>query len=552
MRRALIIAASLVLLLPSCAPKGGESGAREAMRIESPSPIDRPFSLKAQKPLDIEGLVQMLPEARRPTYGKVEFDARRGATIVSDVLFADPDGEGPRHPMAIKRLELFGVDKDAMRRVSAGKRDNAAPFETVFVKVRAFGVTPERADDEAASIGAMEWSQLRIRRGAFAPLGEARPTAAHFLHNFELGGLYFQDWSVGGKTETPDRLGFDIKDLRVVDLAGGKLRGVVLKNGAYRFSLSPAARYALGGGFGPVVGALLNGPFGPFLFPASQRVTVGRAEWRDIDLAGWMRKEIDGEQVGMSDVGLMSLGTIKARKIDTYVGDRLASRVDEQIIAMEDFVGVVPTAFTASARGVVLDITAYADAEDEAAAALLKSRKLDHVNASNRFEWRWDAAKGAASLRADMDVERLAKYAFKLDVSGVDASAMAEARRSGAPSDFGAFGALQGFTLRVEERSLFDTLAALTALRTGESPAAVRKQLIDSMGVLAASADKLDPRYKQLFESVAGFVEEGGVLEVAAAPQAPVAFADLGGDPGALARNIDLTARHDPPKSRRK
>jgi hypothetical protein len=551
MRRALIIAASLAALLPSCGSKSDESRARQAMRFKSPSPIDRPFALKEQKPLDVDAVVKLLPEARRPTYDKVEFDGRRGATIVSKVLFPDPDGEGPRRPMAIERLELYGVDRDAMGRVSAGERDNAAPFETVFVKVRAFGVTPERADDEAASIGAMEWSQLKIRRGAFSPLGDASPTAAHFLNNFELGGLYLKDWSVGGEREKLDRLAFDINDLRIVDLAGGKLRGVVLKDGAYQFSLSPAARYAVGGGFGPVIGALLNGPFGPFLFPAEQRVTVGRAEWRGVDFAGWMRKEIAGEPVGMNDVGLMSLGTIKARKIETRVGDRLASSIEEQTIAMEGFVGAVPTTFMTAARGVVLDLTAYADAEDEAAANLLKARNLDHVNASNRVEWRWDAGKGAASLHAEMDVERLAKYAFTLDLSGVEAAAMENARRSGARADFGSFGALKGLSLRIEEQSLFETLAALTASRTGETPEEVRKQLTDSMGVLAASADRLDPRYKQLLDAMAGFAKEGGAIEIAATPQAPVAFADLGGDPGALARNINLTARHEPPKSKR-
>ena len=297
MRHGLILTAVAATLAASCAPKGREAETREALRVEARSPIDRPFTLKGQSALDVDALIGLLPARARPTYEKSSFDPRLGAQIVTGVAFPDPDGDGPRLPMTVKRLELYGVDREAMRRVNAEKRDNAAPMETVFVKIRAFDVAPERQLGEADSVGAIEWSNLRIRRGAFAPLDSARPTAAHFLNNFALDGLYLKDWAVTGAEGAKDQLAIKTPDLRIVGVGGGEVKAVLAKDSEYRFSMTPEARAALGAGFGPAIGALLNGPFGFFLFPADQRVTVSRFEWRDLDVSGWMAKELAGETI---------------------------------------------------------------------------------------------------------------------------------------------------------------------------------------------------------------------------------------------------------------
>lgn len=552
MMRILVVAAVFAVFVGSCSRDGPSAEGRDALRLDAGSPLDRSFTLKDAAPLDVDALLALVPQRLRPTYEKASFDRRLGATIMIGVGFPDPDGDGPRLPMTIKRLELYGVDREAMRRINDAKRDNSAPFETVFVKVRAFDVVPERNVDDAAAIGAVEWSGMRVRRGAFAPLEGLRPTAAHFLNNFELGGLYFKGWSVGGGSDKQDDFSFKAPDLRFGGLSGGKLKGVVAKGVEYQVSMSPGMRAAFGGGFGPVIGALLNGPFGAFLFPADQRVTVGSFEWRDIDLAGWMQKELAGEEIAMDARGLISLGTMRARKIDTLVRGKLASRAEENAVTMTEFVGVVPSEVTAASKGAVLDFTAYVEESDKGALDILKKRKLDKAPASSRFTWTWDAEKGLAVLRSDFKADRFADMKFSLEMADVEAAKMEAARKAGGRADFVSFGSLKGLSFRIDDDAMLDTMFALSAEQSGQMPEVVRKEMPEGMRLLAKTAEGVDSRYVQILGAAANFLEQGGTLEITAAPEAPVAFADLGaGGPAALARTVNLSARHDPPKSKR-
>lgn len=547
MLRVFVLAGSLAILLASCAPKGGDP-----LRLSKASPIDRPFALKGQKPLDIDALLKALPERMRPTYAKSAFDARLGATIVTGVVFPDPDGAGPRLPMTAQRIELYGVDRDAMRRVSDAARDNVAPFETVFVKIRAFDIAPERRQGDDAAIGALEWSNLRIRRGAFSALQGRAPTAAHFLNNFELDGLYVKNWSAHGPEREPKAAGFNAPDLRIVGLAGGKLEGAVLKGLEYKFAMSPEKRAQFGGGFGLFVGAALNGPLGQFLFPAEQRVTVESLEWRGVDLEGWMRKELAGERIAMDASGLISLGEVRARKVDTYVRDRLASRIDDTAIEMSAFVGVLPAKIVSTAKGATYDFTAYVDQGDDEAVRLLKARGLDKVRGSSRFSWTWDAEKGDAALETNFEAGRVADLDFKLNMSGADAARMEQARQAGEPADFASFAALKAMRIRVDDKAMLDALYALTAARSGETVDRLRLEAPESIRLLTRSARNLDPRAKQVLEAAADFLSDGGTIEITAEPETPVAFSDLGAaGPDALAKSLNLTARHAAPKAKR-
>lgn len=549
MRLFVVLAAGLALLAASCGPKDGRQ--RDALRLSGKSPVDRPFTLKDQKPLDVGALVALLPERARPTFATAAFDKRLGATVVMDVVFPDPDGQGPRQPTSIRRLELYGVDRDAVTRIDAGGRNNAAPFETVFVKIRAFDIEPERREGEIASLGAVEWSNLRIRRGAFAPLGEARPTAAHFLNNFSLDGIYVKDWTVNAGKRKADALAFTAPDLRLVGIAGGRLGGFALKNAEYQFSMSQGTRAAFGGGFGPVIGALLNGPLGTFVFPADQRVKIGALEWRGVDLSGWMANELAGETIAMDARGLISLGTMRARNVDTYVRGRLASSVAETRVEMKDFVGVLPATIAATATGVVLDLAAYAAENDEAAVRILKERKLEKLRAENSFQWIWDASKGTAALKSDFVADRFATFSFALDLVDLEAAKMEAARNAGERADIVSFGALDSMRMRIEDVAMLDVLYALTAERSGQSPDELRRETQEGIRTLAAPVAGLDPRLGQLLQSLSAFLASGGAIDIVAAPKTPVAFVDLGAaGPDTLARTLNLSARHEPPKSK--
>ncbi|MBY0422519.1 MAG: hypothetical protein K2Q06_09455, partial [Parvularculaceae bacterium] len=60
------------------------------------------------------------------------------------------------------------------------------------------------------------------------------------------------------------------------------------------------------------------------------------------------------------------------------------------------------------------------------------------------------------------------------------------------------------------------------------------------------------PRWRGVLDAVAGWIVEGGVLTISAAPAAPVPFASLGREPAAdFAETVNLTATHERPASKK-
>lgn len=548
--RSMTVAAvgAAAVAIAACSPRNGAvTSAADALRLDAPSPLDRPFRLKGEKEVDVAALTAMLPAGARPTFETARFDAGLGATVVTKVRFPDPDGEGPQQGLYAGRVELFGVDADAIRRATSGVRDDAAPFETLFRKVRLFDVAPTAAPGEKRAIAGLEIDHLKARRGALTPLaGAARETPAHFLNNFDLAGVYVKGFEMASPEGAPQgSLSVTLPDFRVAGLAGGRIEGLVLKNAEYRVVQTEASRRATAYALGPQAALLLAGPLGQMLAPLDQQVRVGSFEWRRIDVAGWMAKELKGETVSPAEKGLVSLGTIRARTIETRVGGKRAVRSAETTAEAKEFSGTMPTRLVAESKADLYDFTAYLDDKEKAAADVLRKNGLDAVKGRSRGAWTWDPAKGDAGLDVAFNADRLADVDLAFDMAGADAAKMQAAHAAARPSGFFAVGAFKGFTLEIRDKALLSNLFELSALSSGRPAAELRKELPEQLRALGAAT--AGPRLRSVVEATADFVEQGGVLSISARPTAPIPFSAMAGDPADMSETINLVATHRKP-----
>lgn len=549
MRPGLVLAAAAVAAgLASCGPKPGRTiSPTDALRVDSKSPLDIPFKLSGQKQLDVAKFVALFPPNRRPTYAGVTFDGGRGATVVADLAFPDPDGAGPRTGWKARRVELYGVDIAAAQRIAGGSRDRSAAHLILFRKVRLFDVAPDTDGAPSYAIAAMELDGFKARPGLLAPPKESAPapSGAELLDGFSVDGIYMKSASFNPKPQDgASALSATIPDFRLAGLAGGKLEGVLLKNAEYRVLRTADSRARDALSMGPQAALLFAGPLGDFLAPLDQRVVAASFEWRRIDVSGWVARSLRGEPLGFADRDQIRLGVMRARDVSTYVGQKRAVLSMEATAEANNFAGVVPTRLASQSRSDLYDFTAYLAEGEKAASDNLRKHRLDAVKGKSAASWRWDPDGGAAGIAASFDTDKLVDVGVTFDMKGAVASKIDAARAAGDKADLLSVAAFSGLKIVIADKALLSTLFEVSALRTGRSVEDLRKEAPAQLRTLAEATP--GPRWRALLEAAAKFVAEGGVLTISAAPNAPVPFASLGGSNAVdLAETINLTATHE-------
>ena len=163
-----------ILALAACGENAtnapsGEAG-KSAVNLEKSSPLDRTFRLSDGEPVDADAILALMPGNVRPTYESAEFDESLGATVLSDLRFADADdGEA----VVVERAEFYGVDLDAIERIQNAD-SMGGKLETVFEKVRFLNVSTEGFEDDETdaevdlTIAGVEFDKLQIKPGLFA------------------------------------------------------------------------------------------------------------------------------------------------------------------------------------------------------------------------------------------------------------------------------------------------------------------------------------------------------------------------------------------------
>lgn len=526
-----------------------------AARADTKTPIDTAFRLKNAEAIDVDALFALLPEALRPTYGAAEFDDAIGAMVLTDVKVApafdadlgDYDLSLSGKGFEIGRAELYGVDQDALARVAETKNLESddryeAPFEDIFEKVRLFEVrrlsntdnsATGETEDDAPAIGAIEFDKLAMRRGAFegvnADAGE-NANAAHFFNAFTLAGLYVKDAALnmsddeGAASDSVDAGSVRITapDLRFVGLGGGKLDQFLTNNLSYTIEQSPDARNAAAEALG---GDIFSGPLGNLAIPTSQAYDFGSIDWRSIDLSGVIPYALQGIAPPTSARQVMDLGSVQVEDAKSYVNGKLFSSTPDARVSAMTFTWLAPSRIVASTPKSTYDFTAYLTEDDKDALATFKEYGLDNVVSASNFAYNWDADRGDASLRSDFQSEGFSALDFSLGLAGLSLDKVDSSKPNALFND----GALASMDLTIDDEKMLDAIFAVAALQTGGAPGDLRKSAGAVMRVGGMQFMLSNPKFVEYINAAAAFVEEGGRLNVTAAPKTPVPFSAFQG-----------------------
>ncbi len=528
-----LLAGAAALALVSCGKKEKDADApasetsQQAAKLNASSPLEKTFQLSDAEPVDIDALLALLPEGKRPTYESATFDDGIGATVVSNLRFADADdGEA----VIVERAEFFGVDLDAINRVSNAENVGAdAPFESIFTKVRFHNVSAEGfegEEDARFTIGGVEFDQLQVRQGGVDGDGEGEE-GAQFFNAVNLAGLYFKDVSVETLTQDSPAVSLLAPDIRFVGLGGGKLGAVIANDLEYTMAQTDESRAAMREVMGPQGAMFLNGPLAGFVAPDSQRVKMSSFEWRNIDFSGLLEWGLKGEEPPMSAENLIDLGTMKALDMETHIGDKLAGSVKEVSMSSAEFKWLVPSNIRVDAKGADYDYTAYIPETEEEVLSVMKEHGLDKLKSDGYAQWVWNDQTGVADLAYVGNAPGFMDFSFDLGFSGLKLNDMAAAQAAGEESPFAAVGAFRNFSLKLEDEKALDAVFAIAALQMGGTGEDLRLSAPAMIRLSGAQASQMNDRITGYVNAFADFVAKGGTLEISAEPAEPLAFTTL-------------------------
>ncbi|MEO0694475.1 MAG: hypothetical protein AAFY84_00120 [Pseudomonadota bacterium] len=566
-KKALLAASASLMALAACGGGGDAASgvsseakptAKAAAKMSAESPIDAAFKLKGGEPLDVDALFTLFPSTVRPEYDSATFDKDLGATIVTNLRFADRDlGDDVEFDgFVIERAELYGVDREAIGQVNNTTLAAIdAPFEKVFTKIRLFGVNGESAAateneesgemDEAEgklTIEAIEFDNLRIRQGGIPEESEGNPLAL-FVNAFELGGLYMKGAMLGGGSDEA-ALRFDVPDMRVVGIGGGKIGALIAKDAVYSLEQSPEALEQLGDAIGPQGDVLMNSPLRNLIAPGLQESKFSEFEWRNIDFAGLLPFGLSGEKPPLKKTDMINLGTAVIRDAETLINGKLFSTVPVTELTNAEFTWLAPSNIRTVAEGGTYDFTAYVSEGDEAAADILKTYGLDSVKADSTFDYTWDPKKGGARLSTDFLAPALADVKFAMDFDGVTLKALEAATEEGDENPVQSLAQFKGMSLEIDEENLLDAVFALSAQQSGGDGDTIRRSVPLMMQMASLQLAAVNPRIPDYISALGGFIEKGGKLTITASPETPLHIGELSnqieGNPQSLPDLLNL------------
>ncbi|WP_425410780.1 hypothetical protein [Hyphococcus sp.] len=530
----LLLAGAAALTLLSCGKKDERANApssetsQQATKLNAASPLEKSFRLSDAAPIDIDALFALMPEESQPTYESASFDDSLGATVVSNLRFADnDDGEA----VIVERAEFFGVDLNAIDRVrDAADASASAPFERIFDKVRFFNVTTEgfEDDDEAVdlTIGGVELDQLQLRQGGFQSDGDG-DEGARFFNAINLAGLYFKDFQVETKSEESPQIVMTAPDVRFVGIGGGRLSAILANDLGYSLAQTDASRAAMREVMGAQGAVFLNGPLAGFVAPDSQRVSMKSFEWRNIDFSGLLEWGLKGEKPPMTAENLIDLGTMKALETETYVSGKLAGTVKEVTMSDAEFIWMIPSNFRIDAKDANYDYTAYVPETEEDLLNVMKEYGLDKLEGDGYAQWVWNEDTGVADFDYVANAPGFMDFAMDFGVSGLDIDEMAAAQETSAQNPFAATGAFRNFSFRLQDEKALDAIFAIAALQMGGAGEDLRQSAPAMIRLTGAQAAQMNPRISGYVNALADFVAKGGALEITAEPAEPVDFSTL-------------------------
>ncbi|MCI5043512.1 MAG: hypothetical protein MRY72_02345 [Aquisalinus sp.] len=553
--------AASALLLTAC----GGSGETESIDAPSPatktsdvelsgeSPIYEPFKLTGASSLDVDAFFAMMGDENDPadvSYNSANFDESIGATVIEQLTTTDEDST-----LTIGRMELYGVNEAHIQALK--DTDGAAAKDEVFRKVRMFDVTVAGNGEEAAggtvTIDGLEIDGLRL--GGMTPdeseeLGDGQEFAAA-MKAFDLGAIYVDGLSMQGIEAEGTGINMSVTDMRFGGISAGKFGPISLENMDYTITQSDEAKAALIEAADPQMKAILSGPLGNIIMPEKQRATIGSMTFDGFSFAGLLPYLESGESAPLSADNLLSVGKLEARNAEVYVNDKLASTTGYSVMEPVEFAWLVPTRIKSYSTDVVTDLTAYVPEGQSEMLALFQENGLDNLTGDSEMLWTYDETAGDAGLVINTETEGFANF----DISFNASEAVLETLHTSATEGEGAAFqnvAIDGMRIRIEDEKLLDVIFAVAASQMGQDPAQLRASAPLMINMGGQQFAQMNPAFPSYLAAISNWVGTGGAIEIAVAPEAPVAVATLAETgqtaPQTLPDVLGLTVTHTAPE----
>ncbi|MEL6111456.1 MAG: hypothetical protein AAFR20_01505 [Pseudomonadota bacterium] len=556
----------------SKAGSGDSAVSSAALTAGKGSPFDKPFKLKSGEAFDVDGFLSAMGYDGPKPYGAAQFDDKLGATVLTDLRFDDGDGS----IVTIEKAELFGVSEDAIEAVRSGQAAIDAPFETVFRKVRLYGVDVDvdtnkdgdevdlssgsdeiefsqtgagDLDDLTMTFGGVEIDTLKVRQGGIPDdLADAAAPAV-FFNSFDLAGVYIKDANFAFSGEQTGALSWIAPDFRFVDIAGGKLGAIIVNDFEYSFRQSPEAMALALSSLGPQAEVLLNGPLGNILGLNGQRVKADTMTWKGIDFSGLMEWGLKGETPPTTATNLVSLGAGEIANYEQFIGDKRLMVAEKSTFAMDKFTWLIPNEITSDVKNAVYDLTAYVEDGDDATLTALTSRGLDNVKGDGFFEWNWNDKSGDSRLSYGGTTDKFADFDLSMALGNLKFEDIATLIDTQDQAGILGLGSFDQAKLTLTDKNLlaviYDVAAGQMGAGTGED---LRQSAPALLRVSGSQFTSINPRFGGYLDALAAFLGAGGTLEISAAPDEAVPFAQLGivsqTNPTTLPDVLNLTVTH--------
>ena len=562
--RSFLLASVAAFALVGCGnsddSSAGQSVAKTAIsasKASSGSPLDKAFKVSNGEALDIDAIFTMVGYDGPKPYASSSFDAKTGATILNDLRFDDGDGA----VLTIAKAELYGVDQDVIDRVINGTGAHDAPFETMFQKVRLFGLnvdidegaftgsTQSQINEFDMSLGGVEIDRLNVRQGGMPDDLSDGAELASIFNLFDLGGLYFKDYNLSFSGDQVGTFQLAAPDFRIVGFGGGKLNAVVANDFEYNFKQSKESMQAALSELGPQAQIFLDGPLGNILGLNGQRVKAKTMTWRDIDASGLMAWGLKGEMPPMSERNLISLGDGEISDYEQFIGDKRLMKAKSSTFSMDEFTWLIPNKIRSDVKDATYDLTAYVGDEQGEILTALTSRGLNEVKGDGFFAWNWNDKSGAADFSYGGTTDKFADFDLTFNAGNLKFDEIATLVESENQAGMLGIGSFNKFNLKIKDKNLLGVIYDVAALQMGAGTGDDLRQSAPAMLRLSSGQfTSLNPLFSDYVDAVASFLGEGGTLEISAAPSEPLPFAQLGvvsqTAPITLPDVMNLTVKH--------
>lgn len=554
--KALLLGAAASIALVACG--GGDDASSEvevvsaAKEAHSPSPLDKPFKLKGAEPIDAEAFLANFEGDIE--YDSVAFDEDIGATVITG-LRPVTDGD---EDFTIGRIELFGLNPDAFSAIETGQ--DLTEMTELFRKIRMYDISGSApvndAGLDAEAMGTFSIEALEV--DAVKVMGEGTPAEEGSEANFnsgpsqvEFGGLALKGFNADVPLgENGEKVTFATPDARVLGYRDGKFGGLYLRDIDYTMIQSEETIDAQIAELGPQAAQILQGPLlRNMMFPTQQQGSVGELRWDGMDIAGLIPFIESEETPPVSETDLLSIGGFVMSDQKVYVNGKEAGTVEKTVMDPIEFYHFMPKKIRIYSEGGKADLTAYVGDEDPEIADILTKNGLDDIDSQSEMKYAFDPKSGAIDLGITGEAKGLYGMAIDMALTDFDYDTVVGSDDDTVTQTALMNTAVKGFTLKIEDEKLLDTIFTIAGSATEQDPATLRQNVIGILSLGALQGAQISPRIPEYVTALSTFVGEGGELTIKLDPDAPVTFGTLAAsgqaNPAGVLDTLNVTVERD-------